>query len=316
MLIRVRVLPTCQIILLTGLLLLAGEAMSAQSAGNAGPGAPQAASPAKAPSDTSSNPQSPPAPVTLEDVVRLVQQEGRSSAISKSLAQDLGLIRISEDMSPVPAHILEDVDTHRTISIIDDSSDVLYMTKTDDSPVVYLTNRAGVLKKAGRIKTGRFLSQSLQDIPKESAATGLNAEKEFWIKICSDPEKMKQAGLSGGRVKSGAAAPAPAVVAAPSGTAAPKAAKQAAATSVAKPAVDKHSGAQLTVSSTPDGAEIDIDRDAVGNTPISVPLSHGEHWVTLRKAGYQLWRRRIKIEGSPLELNAELVPEKEKVHWF
>ncbi len=219
-------------------------------------------------------------------------------------------------MSPVPAHILEDVDTHRTISIIDDSSDVLYMTKTDDNPVVYLTNRAGVLKKAGWIKTGRFLSQSLQDIPKESAATGLNAEKEFWIKICSDPEKMKQAGLSGGRVKSGAAAPAPAVVAAPSGTAAPKAAKQAAATSVAKPAVDKHSGAQLTVSSTPDGAEIDIDRDAVGNTPISVPLSHGEHWVTLRKAGYQLWRRRIKIEGSPLELNAELVPEKEKVHWF
>lgn len=198
MLIRVRVLPTCQIILLTGLLLLAGEAMSAQSAGNAGPGAPQAASPAKAPSDTSSNPQSPPAPVTLEDVVRLVQQEGRSSAISKSLAQDLGLIRISEDMSPVPAHILEDVDTHRTISIIDDSSDVLYMTKTDDNPVVYLTNRAGVLKKAGWIKTGRFLSQSLQDIPKESAATGLNAEKEFWIKICSDPEKMKQAGLSGG----------------------------------------------------------------------------------------------------------------------
>ena len=105
-------------------------------------------------------------------------------------------------------------------------------------------------------------------------------------------------------------------MATPSGAAAPKAAKQATATSAAKPAVDKHSGAQLTVSSTPDGAEIDIDRDAVGNTPISVPLSHGEHWVTLRKAGYQLWRRRIKIEGSPLELNAELVPEKEKVHWF
>jgi hypothetical protein len=162
------------------------------------------------------------------------------------------------------------------------------------------------------------LSQSLQRIPKESAATGLNAEKEFWIKICSDPEKMKQqAGLSEGQVKSGAAAPAPAVVAAPSGAEpAAKAANQATVTSEARPAVDKHSAAKLTVSSTPDGAEIEIDRNVVGNTPLSVPLSHGEHWVTLRKVGYQLWRRKIKIEGSPLELKAELLPEKEKIHWF
>jgi hypothetical protein len=161
------------------------------------------------------------------------------------------------------------------------------------------------------------LSQSLQRIPKESAATGLNAEKEFWIKICSDPEKMKpQAGLSEGQVKSGAAV-APAVVASPSG-AAPvvRAANPATATRAVRPVVDKNSGADLTVSSTPDGAEIEIDRQVAGNTPLRVPLSHGEHWVTLRKVGYQLWRRRIKIEGSPLDLNAELLPEKEKVHWF
>ena len=77
-----------------------------------------------------------------------------------------------------------------------------------------------------------------------------------------------------------------------------------------------HGGAELTVSSTPDGAEIEIDRKVAGNTPMTIPLSHGEHWVTLRKDGYRLLRRRIKIEGSPLELNAALLPEKEKVHWF
>jgi hypothetical protein len=95
-----------------------------------------------------------------------------------------------------------------------------------------------------------------------------------------------------------------------------KAATLLTAPSEVRPAVDKHSGAKLTVLSTPDGAEIEIDREVAGNTPLSVPLSHGEHWVTLRKSGYQLWRRRIKIEGSPLELNAEMLPEKEKVHWF
>lgn len=316
MLIRVRVLPIGRIVLLTCLSLSAGDAMIAQSAGTPLPESSQAASPAMAPRETSFNPQGPLVSGTkFEDVVRLVQQEGRSAPISKSIALDLSLITFSDYMSPVPAHALEDADTHREIYVTDDSRDVLFTTKADDGPVVYLTNRAGVLQKAGQIKTGRYGSQSLQRIPKESAAAGLNAEKEFWIKICSDPEIMKQAGLSQGEVKSGAVAP---VVVAAHSKAEPtaKAANQPTVKSEAKPAVDKHSGAQLTVASTPDGAEIEIDRNVVGKTPTSVPLSHGEHWVTLRKAGYQLWRRRIKIEGSPLELNAELLPEKEKVHWF
>ena len=133
----------------------------------------------------------------------------------------------------------------------------------------------------------------------------------------TDSEKVKQqVGFSLAKVKSGAAM-APAVVAPPSG-AVPTggAAKQATATPVARSAGGKQSGAELTVSSTPDGAELEIDHKMAGNTPMTVPLSHGEHWVTLRKDGYRLWRRRIKIEGSPLDLSAELLPEKEKVHWF
>ncbi len=137
------------------------------------------------------------------------------------------------------------------------------------------------------------------------------------IYMGTDSEEVKQqVGLSLAKVKSGAAM-APAVVAAPSGAApAGRAANQATATSAARSAGGKHSGAELTVSSTPDGAEIEIDHKVAGNTPMTVPLSHGEHWVTLHKDGYRLWRRRIKIEGGPLELNANLLPEKEKIHWF
>jgi hypothetical protein len=154
-----------------------------------------------------------------------------------------------------------------------------------------------------------MLSQSLQRIPMNEAGPGFNTEKEFWIEVCkgADPAKVKQqVGLSLTKVK--AAAVAPPVV--PAGRVAKP------TTKVASPAGGKHSGAALTVSSTPDGAEIEIDRKVAGNTPMTVPLSHGEHWVTLRKDGYRLWRRRINAEGSPLDLNAELLPQKEKVHWF
>jgi hypothetical protein len=251
--------------------------------------------------------------------VRLIQKEGRSATVSHSIALDLGLVTFSEYRLQVQAHALEDIDSHRAIYVIDDTRAVLFMIKTGDTPVVYLADRAGVLRKAGRIHMGRLGSQSFQRIPKDEAATGFNAEKEFWTKISmgTDPEQARQqAGLSMAKVKS-AAAVAPAVVAAHSGAApAGKTANQPTRTSEARSAGGKHSGAELTVSSTPDGAEIEIDRKVAGNTPMTVPLSHGEHWVTLRKDGYRLWRRRIKIESGPLELNAELLPEKEKVHWF
>jgi hypothetical protein len=148
----------------------------------------------------------------------------------------------------------------------------------------------------------------------EEAKTGFNAETEFWIKtyMGTKPEKVnQQVGLSLVKVKSGAAM-APAMVAAPAGGAT----NRVTATAEAKSVSSKHSGAEFTVSSTPVGAEIEIDRKVAGNTPMTVSLSHGEHLVTLRKDGYRLWRRRIKIEGSPIELNAEMLPEKEKIHWF
>lgn len=317
MLIRMRLLRACQVFLFAGLLLVAGQAVLAQSAGAtpapapaaapsqtpqaASPQTPQAVQPAQTPGETSAKPQT---PAKFEDAVRLIQKEGRSTTISNNIAEDLGLVTFSEYMLPVQAHALDDVESHRVIYVLDDTRTVLLMIKTGDIPVVYLADRAGVLRKAGRIQTGRLGSQSFQRIPMNEAGTGFNAEKEFWIKASMSPDPQKARG---------AMAPAAAAAgAAPAG----RTANQATATSEAGPAIDKHSGAELTVSSTPDGAEIEIDRKVAGNTPMTVPLSHGEHWVTLRKDGYQLWRRRIRIEGSPLEVNAELLPQKEKAHWF
>jgi hypothetical protein len=167
------------------------------------------------------------------------------------------------------------------------------------------------------IGAGRKTHDGTVTLTGNGQGCGLEMESSIAAIYGSDPAKVKQqVGLSLEKVKSGAAM-APAVVTAPSGAALTgRAANQTPATSEARSAVDKHSGAKLIVSSNPDGAEIEIDRKAAGNTPLTVPLSHGEHWVTLRKDGYQLWRRRIKIEGSPLELNAELLPAKEKAHWF
>jgi hypothetical protein len=187
MLIRMRVLPTCQIFLMAGLLLAAGESISAQSTGNAQSQALRAALPAEAPSGTSPNLQGPSEPgTTFEDVLRIVKKEGRMTTISRDLSQDLGLANTFDiDLPLVGAHALQDPYTHREIYVIDDTRDVLFRIKTDDTPLVYLANRAGVLQKAGEIKTGRFRSQSFHRIPMESAKAGFDAEKEFWIKRVS-----------------------------------------------------------------------------------------------------------------------------------
>ena len=261
--------------------------------------------PAQASVDTSAQSQTPPKSVAkFEDIVRLVQKEGHSVTLGNNLALDLSLTTFSEYMLPVQAHALDDPDSHRAIYVIDDTRTVLFMINTGDTPVIYLADRAGKLRKAGRIHTGRMLSQSLQRIPMNDAGAGFNAEKEFWLEICmgTHPAKVKQqVGFSSAKIKSTAALAPP--VAATSSAPAGRVANRVTA-SEATPTGDKHSGAELTVSSTPDGAEIEIDRKVAGNTPMTIPLSHGEHWVTLRKDGYRLWRRRIKTEGSPLELNA------------
>jgi protein-tyrosine-phosphatase len=71
---------------------------------------------------------------------------------------------------------------------------------------------------------------------------------------------------------------------------------------VATPATGK-----VSVVSVPDGADIEVDGNFVGNTPSDVQVPEGDHAIAVRKAGFKDWGRRMKVSGgSSVRLNAEL----------
>src|SRR5713101_3030390 len=63
---------------------------------------------------------------------------------------------------------------------------------------------------------------------------------------------------------------------------------------------------KLAVSSVPDSADIEVDANFVGNTPSVVELVSGEHNVAVKKSGYKVWQRKIKLSGGEIKINAEL----------
>jgi PEGA domain len=76
----------------------------------------------------------------------------------------------------------------------------------------------------------------------------------------------------------------------------------AAAAVPATPATGK-----LSIASVPDGADIEVDGNFIGNAPSDVQLPEGEHTVTVKKTGFKDWQRKMKISaGSSVRLNAEL----------
>ncbi len=65
--------------------------------------------------------------------------------------------------------------------------------------------------------------------------------------------------------------------------------------------------AKLSVASTPDGADIEVDGSFVGNTPSDIDVPAGDHTVTVKKTGFQTWEKKLKVSsGSNVRLKAEL----------
>lgn len=65
---------------------------------------------------------------------------------------------------------------------------------------------------------------------------------------------------------------------------------------------------QLTITSEPSGAEIEIDGEFIGNTPTTVTAKEGTVIVKVKKAGFQPWERTMKLNpGDKRTLNAEMV---------
>jgi hypothetical protein len=77
--------------------------------------------------------------------------------------------------------------------------------------------------------------------------------------------------------------------------------------SAASPVAD----AAVTVTSTPSGADIDLDGEFIGNTPSTITVPAGAHTIIVTKEGYSSWTRKIKVIGGKIDVSAELEPNKE-----
>jgi hypothetical protein len=64
--------------------------------------------------------------------------------------------------------------------------------------------------------------------------------------------------------------------------------------------------AELEVSSTPDGADIEIDGNFVGSTPSTVGAAAGPHQLSVKKAGFKPWERRITVSSGHIKIDATL----------
>jgi hypothetical protein len=64
--------------------------------------------------------------------------------------------------------------------------------------------------------------------------------------------------------------------------------------------------AAITVSSTPPGADISLDGAFVGDTPSTLTVPAGEHAITVTKAGYTAWERKMRVMGGKIDISAVL----------
>lgn len=63
----------------------------------------------------------------------------------------------------------------------------------------------------------------------------------------------------------------------------------------------------ISVKSAPDGAEITIDGKFAGSTPSTLQLKSGEHKISVKKSGFDLWERTITMNtGGNITVDADL----------
>jgi hypothetical protein len=67
--------------------------------------------------------------------------------------------------------------------------------------------------------------------------------------------------------------------------------------------------ALLDISSTPAGADIEIDGKFVGSTPSSVSVAPGDHDVVVKKSGFTAWQKKVSVSAGHINLAANLVAE-------
>jgi hypothetical protein len=113
-----------------------------------------------------------------------------------------------------------------------------------------------------------------------------------------DPAKFQPAPLVP------AAPPAPTTQQIPASS--PPATPNAGPTDTAPVSPDQGATAELEVSSTPDGADIEIDGNFVGSTPSTVGVVAGPHQLSVKKAGFKPWERKITVSSGHVKVDATL----------
>jgi hypothetical protein len=80
---------------------------------------------------------------------------------------------------------------------------------------------------------------------------------------------------------------------------------------VAAPAPEAEvSETNLEITSTPGGADIELDEAFVGSTPSTITVSAGDHVIAVKKAGYAVWERNLRVTGGgKVRVDAQLQPE-------
>jgi hypothetical protein len=72
-----------------------------------------------------------------------------------------------------------------------------------------------------------------------------------------------------------------------------------------------NNNSDVAVTSTPAGADIELDGAFVGSTPSTINVTAGEHTVSLKKLGFTSWERTIKFTGGKIQISADLQTSEE-----
>ena len=75
-----------------------------------------------------------------------------------------------------------------------------------------------------------------------------------------------------------------------------------------QPASESQAGtsSDVAVTSNPAGAGIEVDGAFVGDTPSMIPITAGDHTISLKKQGFTPWERTVKVSGGKIQITAEL----------
>jgi hypothetical protein len=74
----------------------------------------------------------------------------------------------------------------------------------------------------------------------------------------------------------------------------------------ATPQAAPNNTANVSITSNPSGADIQIDGNYVGSTPSEVKLPPGTVLIKIQKKGFNAWERRLKISGGDVKVSADL----------